>query len=407
MNSFKSILLALFFAGTALASAYANASSSYTYTYLRCFYRLDNAPGNPKTSYVWGRDPASNDYYRINGYWWKDGLLNWENMFYSDDSQDRLKSVCQSTFSKQGINRAVALVAGADSSLSLNYTVWSNDNALQGDKLNKIVAFGDSLSDIQNMFNATQWKLTNPNSWFLGRFSNGKVWVEHMAENLKLPMYDWAVGGAAADTYLVVPGVTQQVDSWITYMQRAPDYRPQNTLFTMLIGGNDLVNYGRSVDSIIAAEQQALDKLILAGAKNILLLNLPDVSRAPVFQLRSDGANVAAQVAVFNQRLNQLRDDLQARYGSNLVIRLFDLNSLFSDMLAHPASYGKTNTTQSCLNINSDKTSNYLYTQTLRPECTNPDAFVFWDTLHPTTHTHKLLSDSASSFVRANFSALP
>lgn len=402
------MLLALLLAAAALAAPAAHAqTSSYTYTYLRCFYRIDTAPGKPKTSYVWGRDPASNDYYRIYGYWWKDGLLSWQNMFYSDDTQDKLKSVCQSTFSKQGISREIALFAGADSSLSLNYTVWSNDSALQGERINKIVAFGDSLSDNQNMFNATNWKLTNPNSWFLGRFSNGKVWVEYLADNLKLPMYNWAVGGAAADAYLVVPGVTQQVDSWITYMQRAPDYRPQNTLFTMLIGGNDLVNYGRSVDSIIATERQALDKLITAGARNILLLNLPDVSQAPVFKLRSDGAAIAAQVRDFNQRLAQLRSDLQTQYGSNLTIRLLDLNSLFADMLAHPANYGKSNTTLSCLNINSDKTSNYLYTQTLRAECTNPDAFVFWDTLHPTTHTHRLLASYAGAFAKSNFSALP
>jgi thermolabile hemolysin len=407
VKSCKLFLLGLCLAVSASFATSAHAIGSYTYTYLRCFYRVDTSPLKPKTTYVWGIDPSSGGYYRIYGRWWKDGLLSWENMFYSDVSQDRLKSVCQSTLTNYGINRSVALAAAADTSLSLNYTVWTNDTATQAARINKVVAFGDSLSDNQNLYNATQWQLPNRNSWFLGRFSNDRNWIEYLSSNVNLPMYNWAVAGAAADQYTVIPGVTQQVDSWITYMQSAPNYQPANTLFTVLVGGNDLVNYGRSVDSIIAAEQQALVKLVNAGARNILLLNLPDVSRAPVFQYRSDGPYVASQVVAFNQKLTQLRDGLQATYGPSLVVRLFDTYTTFNNILNNPDNYGVTNTWQSCLDINQDASSNYLYTRPARAECTNADAFVFWDTLHPTTHTHKLLADYAASFVRNNFPAIP
>lgn len=406
MKSLKLFMLGLCLSVTAGFATSAHALGSYTYTYLRCFYRIDTSPLKPKTTYVWGIDPSSGGYYRIYGRWWKDGLLSWENMFYSSVSQDTLKSVCQSTFSRNGINRPVALYAGADTSLSLNYTVWTNDAASQGTRINKVIAFGDSLSDNQNLYNATQWQLPNRNSWFLGRFSNDRNWVEYLASNLNLPLYNWAVAGAAADQYVVIPGVSQQVDSWIIYMQSASNYNPSNTLFTMLIGGNDLVNYGRSVDSIIAAEQQALVKLINAGARNILLLNLPDVSRAPVFQYRSDAASIAAEVRDFNQKLAQLRDSLQATYGPSLTIRLFDTYATFNGVLDNPGNYGVTNTWESCLDINQDSTSNYLSTWAPRADCTNADAFVFWDTLHPTTHTHKLLADFATNFARGSFPAL-
>jgi thermolabile hemolysin len=112
-------------------------------------------------------------------------------------------------------------------------------------------------------------------------------------------------------------------------------------------------------------------------------------------------------VVAFNQKLAQLRDSLQATYGPSLVIRMFDTNTLFNDVLNNPGKYGVTNTWQSCLDINADSGSNYLYTWPARAECTNADAFVFWDTLHPTTHTHKLLADYAASFVRSNFPAMP
>jgi thermolabile hemolysin len=376
-----------------------------TYTYLRCFYRIDTNIAKPKTTYVWGIN-ANGSYYKVTGNWWKDGLTSWENMFYSNTSQDALKTACQNTLAAKGINRSVAMFAAADSSLSLNYTIWSNDSALQANKINKMVVLGDSLSDNQNLWNATQWQMPNQNSWFMGHFSNSHVWDEYVATNLNLPAYNWAVAGAAADAYYVIPGVSQQVDSFLIYKQSAPNYQVSNTLFTVMIGGNDLVNYGRSVDSILAAEQQGLEKLINAGARNILLMNLPDLSRAPTFQYRSDAAAIAAQVAEFNRRLPQLRDTLQAKYGSSLVIRMFDTYAMMSDIFANPAKYGISNTTQSCLNINSSSSTNYLSSQSLRPECSNPDTFIFWDTLHPTTRTHKIMADSVTLFLKANFPAL-
>jgi thermolabile hemolysin len=402
MQPLKTALLGLFCSAAVFAAAPASALSSSTYTYLRCFYRVDTSIAKPKTDYVWATT-SSGAYYKVTGQWWKGGLTSWENMFYSNTTQDTLQSVCQGTLARKGINRSVAMFAGADSAVSLNYTIWTNDSATQSAQINKMIVVGDSLSDNQNLWNATQWTLPNRTSWYMGHFSNGNVWDEYMAANLKLPAYNWAVAGAAADAYYVIPGVSQQVDSVITYMQSAVNYRYANTLFTMMIGGNDLVNYDRSVDSIIATEQQALEKLIAAGARNILLMNLPDLSRAPTFQQRGDGVHIAAQVAEFNRRLPLLRDTLQAKYGSALVIRMFDTNALVSNILNFPSVYGVTNTTQSCLTIDSSSATNYLSSHALRAACTNPDTFVFWDTLHPTTRTHKILADAASVFVKANF----
>ena len=384
------------------ADAAVNAASTNTYTYLRCWYRTGSDPTKPTTTYAWGLDPSSGDYYRINGYWWAGGLLNWENMFYSDTDQGTLQSVCKSTLNAKGISQPVALVAAADNALSFNYTVWTNDSVAQSG-INKIVAFGDSLSDNQNIYNASNWNLPNSSSWFLGRFSNGNNWVEYFANNLQLPLYNWAIGGAGVDTQqLVIPGVIQQVQSYVSYMQKAQNYQPQNTLFTLLIGGNDLVNYNSTVDQVISGETQALQSLIQSGARNILLLKLPDVSKAPVFGIKTTGPTVAAQVIDLNNRLTALVATLQAQYGSSLHIQLFDTYALFNDLLSNPAKYQVSNTTQSCLNINTDSSTNYLSKQSARSQCSNPDSFVFWDTLHPTTHTHKLLADAVTAFYQAN-----
>jgi hypothetical protein len=60
-----------------------------------------------------------------------------------------------------------------------------------------------------------------------GRFSDGPVWVEDVASNLLIPLYDYAYGGATTDNNLVegytgpdstvlLPGVAQQVSEFLS-----------------------------------------------------------------------------------------------------------------------------------------------------------------------------------------------
>ncbi|WFN09277.1 SGNH/GDSL hydrolase family protein [Burkholderia contaminans] len=285
------------------ATPRASRRGSDTYTYLRCWYRIDADPLKPAATYEWARNAAGGDWYRVSGYWWADGITQWKNMFYSTTTQDTLADVCRKTLAAKGIKSDLVQAVAANNALSFNYTVWTIDAAQQDARVNKLIVFGDSLSDTQNMFNASQWKLPNGTSWQAGRFSNGPVWAEYLANALRLPFYNWAIGGAATDQYLVVPGLVQQIDSWREYMDRAPDYRPANTLFAVFAGGNDLVNYGRSPEQAANAVRDSLERLAAAGATRILLVTLPDVSRAPVFATRADTASVAAQVKDYNRRL--------------------------------------------------------------------------------------------------------
>jgi thermolabile hemolysin len=376
-------------------------SSSSTYTYLRCFYRTSTSNTHPTTDYVWANS-SSGGYYEVNGYWQSSALVDWQNIFYTSTSQATLQSVCQSTLNSKGITGALALVAAADNSMSYNYQIWSNDSGSQGNAINKIIAFGDSLSDNHNMYNLSDWIIPDSNSWFVGHFSNGNNWVEYTAANLNLPIYDWAVGDAGVnETDLVIPSLIDEEQSWASTMQSAQNYQAANTLFTVLIGANDIKSGDATVAQVVADETQMIQSLISSGAKNILVLNLPDISRAPVYSLISGGSTVQAEVLQLNSQLVTMVSNLRSQYGVN--IQLFDTYTLFNTVLANPSAYGVSNTTNSCLNINSDSSLNYAETQSPRSICTNADTFVFWDTLHPTTHTHKLLAQYVTSFIQQNF----
>jgi thermolabile hemolysin len=366
-----------------------------TYTYLRCHYRSDSDPAGTRTTYRWAT-ATDGKWYRVEGYWRADGILQWQNMFYASTKQTTLHDICRQTLDREGIHADVAMFSGADNPLSLNYTIWTNGPAIDPGKTDRIVAFGDSLTDTGNIYNATLWRLPAGGSWFLGRFSNGPVWAEYLSKATGLPLYNWAVGSAAADDVVVIPGLLARIESWKTYMAEAKDYDPRNTLFLLLIGGNDIVNYGRSVESIIAAQRSAIERIIDTGATKILVSNLPDVSRAPTFRMRTDGAKIAAEVAKYNMTLRQMINELSVRKGVNIL--LYDAHALIEGIIANPQQHGFDNVTDSCLKIDTDSVANYLLTHARRGHCT-PDSFVFWDTLHPTTRTHRAMAEDVRKFI--------
>jgi len=393
--------------GGTLTVKAAAASSGNTYTYLRCYYRTSSNPAVPTTNYVWGLNP-SGSYYEITGSWYGDAVIG--NMFFSNTTQAALQSACTSTLKSKGINQTPAMVFAADNDLSFNYTVWTNDTSSAAGAINRIVAFGDSLSDNQNLYNESDWLAPNSTSYYIGHFSNGYNWVDYLAQNLGLPVVNWAVGGAGVTTEdLVIPGLVEQVQSWQSYMTQAPNYNPANTLFTVFIGGNDLVNYDSNVATVLSGETTAIQTLINSGAKNILVMELPDVSKAPVFQIDTDAATVQAEVISLRSQLVAYVQGLQAQYGSALHIEIFDTYTLFNNVLANPSAYGVTNTTQSCLNITSDSSANYFESHSLRSGCNSSTVggYMFWDLLHPTTHTHQVLGNAVTTFAQANFPALP
>ena len=255
-----------------------------TDTYVRCWYRTSYSHDDPATDWEWAENPDGS-YFTINGYWRNKRAF--KNMFYTDTAQSVIKERCQQTLELANENADITFFA-ADNRWSYNHSIWTNDPVIQSDKINKVVALGDSLSDIGNIFNASQWQFPNRNSWFLGHFSNGFVWTEYVAQAKRLPLYNWAVGGAAGENkYIALTGVGKQVASYLAYAQLAKNYNPANTLFTLEFGLNDFMNYNRSVSEVKADYAEALIKLNDAGARNFLLMTLPDATYAPQFKYLS------------------------------------------------------------------------------------------------------------------------
>ncbi|MGO4702842.1 SGNH/GDSL hydrolase family protein [Dyella sp. 2RAB6] len=376
-------------------------SSDRDYTYMRCWYRKDASDLNPRSDYVWARI-ADGSYYLLRGYWYDNFVFRWRNMFYTSTARAELEQVCRDTLRRQGLPATLFDLHAADNRRSFNYLIWTYGEQQGGTSINRMVSFGDSLSDTMNLYNGSLWKMPNRKSWLLGRFSNGPLWNEQVAAALRIPLYNWSVGGAAGDQHMVIPGVREQVASWKQYMRVARDYQPARTLFTLWIGANDIINYGRSVDSIALHVEASLRDLIAQGAKHLLVMNLPDLTLAPGLRTSTKKAQVAGEVAAYNQQLRGIVDRLQQQHrGVRLV--LMDNFPLLDEVAADPESHGLTNFVDACLQI--DYGSALAYTREHRPRraCTRADQHFFWDGLHPTTKGHQILAQKVTSFVLGNF----
>lgn len=377
-----------------------------TITYVRCWYRPHDNHDQSATDWEWALNDDGS-YYKLSGYWYSS--TSWKNMFYTETATNTIEERCEKTLDTDFEAADITFFA-ADSRFSYNHTIWTNDISENDDdnsQINKIVSFGDSISDTGNIYNGSQWLFPNDNSWFLGHFSNGFVWTEYLAEHKDLPVYTWAIGGAEGeDAYVVLTGIGGQIESYLEYMQLSKNYDPKDTLVTFEFGLNDFVNDDRTVAEVSDDFTEALETLVENGIENMIILNLPDATQAPQFKYNTDGTTdeIREKLIEFNAFIETEVVSYQAQ-GFNFV--LYDTSTLFDNLIESPESYGLRNATDSCLDINRSSSIDYLQTHALRSDCSTygSDTYLFWGVTHPTTKTHSIIADEiiAEAFSNFNF----
>jgi phospholipase/lecithinase/hemolysin len=184
-----------------------------------------------------------------------------------------------------------------------------------------LVVIGDSLSDSGNA----------------GRFSDGPVWVEHVADRLAVTLRPSRLGG----TNLAVGGA--RVTGTPT------DLRGQ-------------------ADAFLAARGGRLDPAALYvvwGGANDLLGSGPGSSEA-----------VATAARRLSQAFDSALERALAQVESRRRIRILrlDLFTLADRVMADPATFGFRDTTHPCAGTGS---------------C---DGYLFWDQIHPTAFAHARLA---------------
>lgn len=362
---------------------------------LRCWYRESFDPSDPRTNWVEATD------FTLEGDWRSVNSVYLGNMFFVLSEPIELEAACRGTLLGKG-KGALLHMSAASNSFGYDYEIWYDGDiaARRGKPVERVVAFGDSLSDTGNIYTESRQRFPIRTTWMQGRFSNGPVWTEYLANRLHVPLNTWATGGAQTnDAYGLINGMKTQVDSFVRYsrMGRSP-YDVSRTLFTIWIGGNDFVSGGREPAVVLTDLEAALNTLVDRGARKIIVFGLPDLSLAPTFHPlpnvadagRTDAAKVRSRVEAFNKALPRLL--LRVSGGTAAEIQLVDIDLKFDALLANPNAFGFTEVRTSCLDITSRLPTVYATDAPRRPEC-DPNRYAFWDLMHPTTATHALIAD--------------
>ncbi len=291
-----------------------------------------------------------------------------------------------------------------------------------------MVVFGDSLSDPGNAFFLSGVHLTPPYETldqFLipdapyarggNHFSNGATWIEQLARKLDLgdsvkaafkdedyetlKRTNYAVGGARMRDDGININLNVQLGAFLADSQGSAR---MDALYVMALGGNDVRDAiaafaldpsGQTSSEILQDALQALADSILvlhgAGAKNLLIVNSPDLSLTPAIQ-RLDalfpGTSLAAAMASqqFNMNLAALLDELSLAFPGLEIMRL-DLYQVIHQAVADPGSFGLSNVADPCVMPNQPPYA-----------CKKPKRFLFWDGIHPTRAAHRIIAGEAA-----------
>ncbi len=256
--------------------------------------------------------------------------------------------------------------------------------------ITQLYVFGDSLSDMGTVFRATGGIYPPSPNYFQGRYSNGRVWVEYLADRLQLSSHqvnNFAWGGATTGTIdgttgsssaiaNLVPHLLTQVASFVQYQPKSDPA----SLYVIWAGANDYLQGIQNPTVPVNHIMQAIATLVKTGGKKFLIANLPDLGQLPATHTSLNAANLTALTQTHNQSLRRSLKQL-SQQQPDLQIALLDANTLYQEAISQPATFGLKDVTNACLIGNR--------------VCAKPDQFLFWDGIHPTTAAHRILGDTA------------
>jgi phospholipase/lecithinase/hemolysin len=240
----------------------------------------------------------------------------------------------------------------------------------------QLFVFGDSYSDTGAGF----------------RYSDGPTAVAYLAQRLGIPFtyygdpapsgksLNFAVSAAKtgsdpgvrqSPSALFRLGMKNQVDEFAALLKSGGlHFDPAQTMFFLAGGLNDR---GTPTGYTRSNEENEIDTLYALGARRFLVALLP--TQIPAF---------ASAGTELNPELARIPAEERAKHP-DIRIANSDWGLFFDQVIAHPAQYGITNTTESCAGL-----------PTLAapaPACASPATHFFYYQAHPSTAAHRAVGD--------------
>ena len=273
-------------------------------------------------------------------------------------------------------------------------------------RVDRIVAFGDSLADTGN---AIQLLLSSPlvpaetkaqlqALYPTGRFSGGTSYIDNLSLILGAPYLNYAVGGAQTgplNQFAGLPGFTQETAIFLSGATPPGTIFPANggfqegDLLALSIGINDARAFFQANPGATTAQAQAaaatsvtnatnnLNLLIGAGAPTISYVALnagltPDVLASPTLQALGNAYSTA-----FN---SGFQTTLAGYAADGVMVHYLDGPAVLANVAANPGAYGISN----------------LYCPAApNPTCIiNASGYLFYaDGIHPTSDGMRIIAN--------------
>lgn len=276
-----------------------------------------------------------------------------------------------------------------------------------------LYVFGDSLSDTGNVFTASGGAVPPPTRYFEGRFSNGPVFSDQLADEMGVSLrpsqtevdlaggdsVSYAFGGVGTgedsltpDGLFAVPGVRGQIRRYENDLGEAGVGANPDALHVIWGGANDYLFEGvRDPNIPVGNLRASVEALFDLGARNVLVMNLPDLGQVPLGA--SSGASDA--LTALSSTHNQLLDVTLAELDTTLTgleRNTLNVNILFEELLDDPEAFGLSS------DLGAGPAAGCLFPPL---DCSPVDSqnTLFWDEIHPTTQVHGIIANRARRVV--------
>ncbi len=232
------------------------------------------------------------------------------------------------------------------------------------------------------------------------RYSNGRVWVEVLAQRQGLVFdnsknnsyWDHNSSNLVAQIKSFTPPPDAASSLFIVWVCNADTYDTASALLY-----NSAYPYVNANIQSQVNHLQIITNLYAHGVRTLVLPNAVDLSKIPAFNAGTLASTLHAECVDYNNRFSQTIAQAKAMCPG-LMIYAPDFFTLMNNVLANAANYGLTNALSAKgLSIDALDSKNYGYPiAATNGYGTN---WVFWDPANPTAKFHAVMADVVQQII--------
>ncbi|KAF8548676.1 hypothetical protein OG21DRAFT_1470985 [Imleria badia] len=246
--------------------------------------------------------------------------------------------------------------------------------------INTIVSFGDSYTDGGRHDGGplAPAVVNPPNPFAGGRSTNGKLWVENIADRINATLMDYAWSSAVTNIRLWPsnPYPRDFIMQTTMFLNQTHHLNPDTTLYTIFFGINDWGDSFVDGDHLPEAAKDLLNQMTLlsnppTSARNFLVTDVYGLGT-------QDDRGQAWLQSIFNGL-----STFHTQYPP-LNVAFANFATIWGGVLGSNPGY---------------EAFGYVSTDACNPgpttngSCTDPDHYFYWFTKHPSRVTHKIMAD--------------